>query len=191
MSFNVQAALYFPLGEPLSVFSGRHSMTCPLFLNLLCHGRADGRYMARKSSSRVVGTLDLEPGNWGPEPGSWDPEPGSWNPEPRGGRAAVFPALGQGSFRGTTQSNLRSTLRRCIPLVIRLTRVPLPLRFLNLKRKVVLQLPLRGCLSGSLNPKVAGAWFAVETLTSRTRDCRSVIPYWDLELAGTRRLFMR
>ncbi|KAF2561960.1 hypothetical protein F2Q70_00017521 [Brassica cretica] len=53
------------------------------------------RYMARKSGCKVVGTLDLEPG-------SWDPEPGSWNPEPRGGRAAVFLALGQGSFRGTT-----------------------------------------------------------------------------------------
>ncbi|KAF3488126.1 hypothetical protein F2Q69_00053297 [Brassica cretica] len=45
-------------------------------------------YMARKSGSKVVGTLDLELG-------SWDPEPG-------GGGAAVFPALGQGSFRGTT-----------------------------------------------------------------------------------------
>ncbi|KAH0898840.1 hypothetical protein HID58_048408 [Brassica napus] len=61
MSFNVQAALCFPLGEPLSALSGRHSMTRRLFLNLLCHGRADGR-----------------------------------------GGAAVFPALGLGSFRGTT-----------------------------------------------------------------------------------------
>lgn len=34
-------------------------------------------YVARKSGSKVVETLD-------PEPGSWDPEPGSWNPEPRG-----------------------------------------------------------------------------------------------------------
>ncbi|KAF3542127.1 hypothetical protein F2Q69_00022383 [Brassica cretica] len=55
-------------------------------------------YMARKSGSKVVGTLD-------PEPGSWDPEPGTqrfgfsfWM---NGGRAAVFPALGHGSFRGT------------------------------------------------------------------------------------------
>ncbi|KAF3561849.1 hypothetical protein DY000_02016271 [Brassica cretica] len=95
MSLNVQAGLCFPLGEPLSAFSGRHSMTRRLFLNLLCHGHVDGRYMARKSGCKVVGTLDLEPG-------SWDPEPGSWNPEPRGGRAAVFLALGQGSFRGTT-----------------------------------------------------------------------------------------
>ncbi|WZZ35191.1 hypothetical protein YC2023_018592 [Brassica napus] len=70
MSFNVQAALCFPLGEPLSALSGRHSMTRRLFLNLLCHGGISG-YMARKSGSNR-------------------------------GRAAVFPALGQGSFRRTT-----------------------------------------------------------------------------------------
>ncbi|KAF3552142.1 hypothetical protein DY000_02006813 [Brassica cretica] len=84
MSFNVQTTLCFLLGEPLSAFSGRHSMTRRLFLTLLCHGRADGSisgYMARKSGSKVVGTLDLEPR-------SWDPEPGSWNPEPR---ALAFP----------------------------------------------------------------------------------------------------
>ncbi|KAF2546898.1 hypothetical protein F2Q70_00022576 [Brassica cretica] len=50
--------------------------------------------MAWKSGSKVVGTLD-------PEPGSWDPEHVSWNAEPRGGGAAVFPALGQASFRTT------------------------------------------------------------------------------------------
>ncbi|KAH0903434.1 hypothetical protein HID58_042937 [Brassica napus] len=43
MSFNVQAALCFPLGEPLSAFSRRHSMTRRLFLNLPCHGHADGK----------------------------------------------------------------------------------------------------------------------------------------------------
>ncbi|KAF3559567.1 hypothetical protein F2Q69_00012877 [Brassica cretica] len=69
MSFNVQAALCFPLGEPLSAFSGRHLMTRRLFLNLLCHGGISG-YMARKSGSKVVGTLDLEPGSWDPEPGT-------------------------------------------------------------------------------------------------------------------------
>ncbi|KAF3592049.1 hypothetical protein DY000_02021237 [Brassica cretica] len=42
MSFNVQAALCFPLGEPLSAFSGRHSMTRRLVLNLRCHGHVDG-----------------------------------------------------------------------------------------------------------------------------------------------------
>ncbi|KAF3505583.1 hypothetical protein F2Q69_00005985 [Brassica cretica] len=106
MSFNVQAALCFPLGEPLSALSGRHSMTRRLFLNLLCHGRADGRYMARKGGSKVGRTVDPEPGSWDPEPGSWNPEPGTqrfgssfWK---NGGGAAVFPALGLGSFRGTT-----------------------------------------------------------------------------------------
>ncbi|KAF3585891.1 hypothetical protein F2Q69_00030630 [Brassica cretica] len=103
--FDPNTALCFPLGEPLSAFSGRHSMTLRLVLNLLCHGHVDGSisgYMARKSGSKVVGTLDPEPGSWVPEPGSWDPEPGSWdpehvswNPEPRGGGAVVFPAVGQ------------------------------------------------------------------------------------------------
>ncbi|WZZ70549.1 hypothetical protein YC2023_081919 [Brassica napus] len=36
------AALCFPLGEPLSAFSGRHSMTRRLVLNLRCHGHVDG-----------------------------------------------------------------------------------------------------------------------------------------------------
>ncbi|KAH0884008.1 hypothetical protein HID58_060104 [Brassica napus] len=49
MSFNVQAALCFHLGEPLLAFSGRHSMTRRLFLNLLCHGRADGRFLSRNN----------------------------------------------------------------------------------------------------------------------------------------------
>ncbi|KAH0899380.1 hypothetical protein HID58_048948, partial [Brassica napus] len=43
MSFHVQSALCFPLGEPLSVFSGRHSMTRRLVLNLLFHGHVDGK----------------------------------------------------------------------------------------------------------------------------------------------------
>ncbi|KAF2570092.1 hypothetical protein F2Q70_00003872 [Brassica cretica] len=80
MPFNVQAAVCFPLGEPLSTVSGHHSMTRRLVLNLLCQGHVNGGisgYMARKSGSEVAGTLD-------PEPGSWDPEPGSLNPEPRG-----------------------------------------------------------------------------------------------------------
>ncbi|KAF3564390.1 hypothetical protein DY000_02015791 [Brassica cretica] len=77
MPFNVQAAVCFPLGEPLSTVSGHHLMTRRLVLNLLCHGHVNGWYMARKSGSEVAGTLD-------PEPGSWDPEPGSLNPEPRG-----------------------------------------------------------------------------------------------------------
>ncbi|KAL0771599.1 hypothetical protein Bca101_036750 [Brassica carinata] len=55
-------------------------------------------YMARKSGSKVVGTLDLEPGSWDPEPGTQSIFSGSF----AGGGAAVFPALGQGSFRGTT-----------------------------------------------------------------------------------------
>ncbi|KAF2597361.1 hypothetical protein F2Q68_00011239 [Brassica cretica] len=70
MSFNVQAALCFPLGEPLSVFSGRHSMTRRLVLNLLLHGHVDGRYMARKSGSKVIGTWKLGSGTWKLEPGT-------------------------------------------------------------------------------------------------------------------------
>ncbi|KAF2559573.1 hypothetical protein F2Q68_00016783 [Brassica cretica] len=40
--FDPNTALCFPLGEPLSAFSGRHSMTRRLVLNLLCHGHVDG-----------------------------------------------------------------------------------------------------------------------------------------------------
>ncbi|KAH0898842.1 hypothetical protein HID58_048410 [Brassica napus] len=76
MSLNVQAGLCFPLAH------------LPLLSSWRVFLRGISGYMARKSSSKVVRTLDLKPG-------SWDPEPGSWNPEPRGGRAAVFLALGQ------------------------------------------------------------------------------------------------
>ncbi|KAF2579760.1 hypothetical protein F2Q68_00004629 [Brassica cretica] len=53
----------------------------PLLSTWPCLPRGISGYMARKSGSKVVGTLDLEPR-------SWDPEPGSWNPEPR---ALAFP----------------------------------------------------------------------------------------------------
>ncbi|KAF3506588.1 hypothetical protein F2Q69_00006328 [Brassica cretica] len=38
MSVNVQAALCFPLGEPLSAFSGSHLVTRCLVLKLPCCG---------------------------------------------------------------------------------------------------------------------------------------------------------
>ncbi|KAH0898708.1 hypothetical protein HID58_048276 [Brassica napus] len=92
MSFNVQAAPCFPMGEPLSAFSGRHSMTRRLFLNLLCHGHVDGKvYQGTWPGKAVV--------RWS-EPWIRNLEAGIRNLEPRGGRAAVFPALGH-VFRGT------------------------------------------------------------------------------------------
>ncbi|KAF3579992.1 hypothetical protein DY000_02030973 [Brassica cretica] len=112
---------------------GRHSMCASILSGilicsysmdfLLCRRRSMTRsscslpplggisgYMARKSGSKVVGTLDLEPGSWDPEPGT---QRGMRTSTPccrvsifsgsfAGGGAAVFPALGQGSFRGTT-----------------------------------------------------------------------------------------
>jgi len=59
-------------------------LICPVFPRGRVFLRGISGYMARKSSSKVVGTLDLEPGSWDPEPGSWEPEPGNWDPGPRG-----------------------------------------------------------------------------------------------------------
>ncbi|KAF2589579.1 hypothetical protein F2Q70_00038351 [Brassica cretica] len=107
MPFNVQAALCFPLASWVNALR-----ICPCFSRGRVFLRGISGYMARKSGSKVVGTLDPEPGSWdpepeswNPEPRSWDPEPGSWNPEPRGGRAAVFSALRQGFFAEQLQWN--------------------------------------------------------------------------------------
>ncbi|KAF3498043.1 hypothetical protein DY000_02052519 [Brassica cretica] len=122
MPFNVQAALCFPLASWVNALR-----ICPCFSRGRVFLRGISGYMARKSGSKVVGTLDPEPGSWdpepeswNPEPRSWDPEPGSWNPEPRGGRAAVFSALRQGFFAEQLQWNSTSTQRRSINLAIRL-----------------------------------------------------------------------
>ncbi|KAH0868802.1 hypothetical protein HID58_075824, partial [Brassica napus] len=73
MSFNVQAALCFPLGEPLSAFSGRHSMTRRLVLNLFCHGHVDGTvYQGTWPGNAVV--------RWS-EPWIRNLEAGTRNPE--------------------------------------------------------------------------------------------------------------
>ncbi|KAF2559770.1 hypothetical protein F2Q68_00015255 [Brassica cretica] len=47
-------------------------LVCPCFPRGRVFLRGISGYIARKSSSKVVGT-------WEPEPGSWDPEPGSWD----------------------------------------------------------------------------------------------------------------
>ncbi|KAL0826720.1 hypothetical protein Bca101_050397 [Brassica carinata] len=81
---------------PLGVFWTSFDDSSPLLESPLPRAGISG-YMARKSSSKVVGTLDPEPGSWDPEPGTQSIFLGSF----AGGRAAVFPALGHGSFRGT------------------------------------------------------------------------------------------
>ncbi|WZZ70840.1 hypothetical protein YC2023_082210 [Brassica napus] len=70
-----------------------------------------------------------------------------------GGGSAVFPALGLGSFRGTT-----------------------PVEFDKYSKALVVILDAFQGPGLQLRPEPAG-----------TRDCRSVIPYWDLEPAGTSR----
>ncbi|KAF2560761.1 hypothetical protein F2Q70_00017547 [Brassica cretica] len=189
MSFNVQAALCFPWGEPVSAFSGRHSMTGRLFLNLLCHGGISG-YMARKSGSKVVGTLDLELG-------TWDPEPGSWNPEPRGGRAAVFSVLGQGSFRGTTPMEFDDGCLVCLQYFQELLFWLLQ----HLEFVKVVNPAGRCCalledlLSFSYVAEMCAwmhSWLQGPALQWRpepagTKDCKNVIPGWDMEPAGTSR----
>ncbi|KAF3498397.1 hypothetical protein DY000_02053634 [Brassica cretica] len=79
MSFNVEATLCPRLGEPLSAFSGCRLVTRHLVLNLPCCGQ------------RLV-ALEILRGTW------------PWLPLEvyQGGRATMFPALGQGFFRGTT-----------------------------------------------------------------------------------------
>ncbi|KAF3511547.1 hypothetical protein F2Q69_00007471 [Brassica cretica] len=91
-------------------------LICPCFTRCRVFLGGISGYMARKSGSKVVGTLDLEPGSWDPEPGSWDPEPGGWDPEPRGGGAAVFSGLGQGSFRRTTPVEFDKYSKALYPL---------------------------------------------------------------------------
>ncbi|KAH0867438.1 hypothetical protein HID58_074460, partial [Brassica napus] len=48
------AALCFPLGEPLSAFSGRHSMTRRLVLNLRCHGHPRGLTLSAYAPAFLV-----------------------------------------------------------------------------------------------------------------------------------------
>ncbi|KAF3502811.1 hypothetical protein F2Q69_00043073 [Brassica cretica] len=103
-------------------------LICPCFPHGRVFLRGISGYMARKSGSKVVRTLDPKPGSWDPEPGSWNPEPGSWNPEPRdlacpfGGRAAVFSTLRQGFFAEQLQWNPTSTERHSIHLAISIFR---------------------------------------------------------------------
>ncbi|KAF3594557.1 hypothetical protein DY000_02022349 [Brassica cretica] len=83
-----------------------------------------------KVGSRRPGTWiwDLGSGTWDPGPGIWDLEAGTqnpemnsnWNPELRGGREAVFPALGRDPFAEQLRWNLMSTKRRSIHLAISL-----------------------------------------------------------------------
>ncbi|WZZ27668.1 hypothetical protein YC2023_011069 [Brassica napus] len=80
MSFNVQAALCFPLGEPLSAFSRRHSMTRRLFLNLPCHGHADGKVYQGTWPGKTVVRWS-EPWIWNLEAGIRNLEAGTRDPE--------------------------------------------------------------------------------------------------------------
>ncbi|KAF3541766.1 hypothetical protein F2Q69_00023309 [Brassica cretica] len=176
MSLNVQAGLCFPLGEPLSAFSGRHSMTRRLFLNLLCHGHVDGSisgYMARKSSSKVVRTLDLKPGSWDPELEAGTRNPEILEPKEKGGSpvtsywlsgmTAVFPGtprLAPPAF-GVCQSCKPGRKMLCLPEDL----------FSFLYVAELLQGP-------------ALQWRAEP---AGTKDCRNVIHGRDLEPAGSSR----
>ncbi|KAF2579389.1 hypothetical protein F2Q68_00004567 [Brassica cretica] len=104
MSFNVQAALCFPLAPWVNA-----KLICPCFPRRRVLLIGISGYMARKSGSKVVGTLDPEPGSWDLGSGTWKLKPGTQSISIfpgsfAGGRAAVFSALRQGTndCRGLT-----------------------------------------------------------------------------------------
>ncbi|KAF3542707.1 hypothetical protein DY000_02007063 [Brassica cretica] len=134
MSFNVQAALCFSLGEPLSAFSGSHLVTRHLVLNLPCCGSClpwsfikAQIYQGTLRGKAVVrwSELAFSWSHWISTPckvniqrsRTWDLEPGSWDPEPR-----VFPGtplLAPPTF-GIRQSWLARLLLVDCPLILML-----------------------------------------------------------------------
>ncbi|KAH0892944.1 LOW QUALITY PROTEIN: hypothetical protein HID58_055373, partial [Brassica napus] len=117
------AALCFPLGEPLSAFSGRHSMTHRLVLNLLCHRHVyQGTWPGKAVREHVLSgffyshLLQMSRGYEDQHSLIISIFPGSF----AGGRAAVFSALRQAFFAEQLQWNSTSTQRRSIHLAIRL-----------------------------------------------------------------------
>ncbi|KAF3507021.1 hypothetical protein F2Q69_00005973 [Brassica cretica] len=122
MSFNVQAALCFPLAPWVNA-----KLICPCFPRRRVLLIGISGYMARKSGSKVVGTLDPEPGSWNLGSGTWKLKPGTQSISIfpgsfAGGRAAVLSALRQGFFTEQLQWNSTSTQRRSIHLAISISR---------------------------------------------------------------------